>query len=245
MTWLSVSVWVLAVSAGIGDLNQEKPPAPPPPGFEGSAELSYVGTSGNSDTRSLGAGTSLTFRPGEWTVTSKAAIVRNEDQGRVRAQSTSAVTQVGRHITPALSVVTSHAYTRDQFAGINHRHTAEAGLSLEAVKTARHHLTLDAGVGYANEQRRQGANISTAIATSGVIYKVSISSTATFDNQLQTVISLDDASDRRLANVASLSARLNSLFSMKVKHTTRWVNAPVPGFRKTDTITAVALVATF
>ncbi len=245
MTWLSVSVWVLTVSAGVVEVTQDRPPAPPPPAFQGSAELSYVGTSGNSETRSLGAGTSLTFRPGEWTITNKASIVRNEDQGQIRAQSTGVTTQLGRHLTPTLSVVASHAYTRDRFAGINHRNTAEAGLSLEAVTTERHSLTLDAGVGYANERRRSGATLSTAIATSGVAYTLTLSDTASFNNQFQTVIALDDARDRRLSNVASLSARLNSLFSMRVKHTTRWVNAPVPGFRKTDTITAVALVAKF
>jgi putative salt-induced outer membrane protein len=245
MDWMRVGVLVTSLWGGTDQVAQEPAAPPPPPKFEGSAELSYVGTSGNSDTRSLGAGTVVTFRHGEWTITNKASVLRNEDQGQIRAQSTSIATQVGRHLTPTLSVVTSHAYARDRFAGINRRNTAEAGLSLDAVSTERHRLKVDAGVGYANERRASGANISSAIATSGLAYTLTITTNATFDNEAQAVLSLDDGQDRRLTNVASLSARLNSLFSLKVKHTTRWVNAPVPGFRKTDTITAVALVAKF
>lgn len=244
MGWTYAGWLVMAmVQAQAGAAQPAAPP--PPPVVEGSAELSYVGTSGNSETQTLGAGTTLTLRPGAWTITNKASLVRNEDRGQVRAQSTLIETQVGRHLAPTLSLVVRHGYSRDRFAGINHRNTADVGLSLEAVATGRQTLTLDAGVGYASERRRSGANLSSAIATTGVAYKLTVSSTATFENTAQAVFSLEEGRDRRVTNVASLSARLNAILSMKVTHTTRWVKSPVPGFRKTDTITGVALVAKF
>ncbi len=243
MVWVSVS-WLIVTMAGTGQ--PTAPPAPPPPPVvQGSAEVSYVGTSGNSDTQSLGVGTTLTLRPGGWTLANKASLVRNQDRGQVRAQSTVIETQVGRHLAPTVSLVGKHGYYRNRFAGINHRHTVDAGLSYEAVATERQELTLDAGVGYANERRRTGATLSTAIATTGVSYQIALSSTATLSNTATAVLSLADGRDRRATNVASLSARLNALLSMKVTHTTRWVAVPVSGFRKTDTITAVALVAKF
>ena len=245
MDWMSVT-WLVMAWAQSGVTQAAAPPPPPPPPIvAGSAELSYVGTSGNSDTQTLGAGSTLTFRPGDWTITNKAALVRSEDRGQVRAQSTLIETQVGRHLAPTLSLVGKHGYARDRFAGINHRNTAEIGLSFEALTTARQQLTLDAGAGYASERRRTGANLSTAIATMGVFYKLAVSATATLENTAQTVFSLEDGRDRRVTNVASLSARLNALLSRKVTHTTRWVKSPVPGFMKTDTITGVALVAKF
>lgn len=243
MDWMSVS-WLVVTMAQVGPA-QPTPPPPPPPVVEGSAELSYVGTTGNSDTQSLGVGTTLTVRPGAWTLSNKSSLVRNEDRGQVRAQSTLIETQVGRHLAPTMSLVGKHGYYRDRFAGINHRHTVDVGLSFEALTTERQELTMDAGVGYANERRRTGANLSTAIATTGVFYKLALSSTATLENAAQAVLSLEDSRDKRATNVASLSARLNALLSMKVTHTLRWVALPVSGFRKTDTITAVALVAKF
>lgn len=221
------------------------PPPPPPPLVAGSAELSYVGTSGNSDTRTLGGGTTLTIRPGAWTATNKAAVVRNEDRGVVRAHSTTITTQVGRQLTPTLSLVARHAYNRDRFAGILHRNTADLGVSLRAIRSPRQQLTFDVGAGYASERRPVASKPSTAIVTTGVAYKLGVSSTATLETTTLGILSLDDGSDRRVSNVTSLSAKLNALLSMKVTHTTRWVKSPAPGFRRTDTITAVALVAGF
>ena len=240
----------VAVCAQAGvTLAQTTPPTTPPPAppaaFEGSAEFSFVGTSGNSATRTLGTATTLVFRPRAWEITSKASMVRSEDRGTVRAQSTTISTKVARDLTPRLALSTNHKYARDRFAVIDRRNTIEAGLAYDAVDSERHTLTLDAGIGYANEQRQVGRDLSTAIGTGGVSYEMTLSSNASITNEASVVFSLNDSQDRRLANVAGLSAKLTTLFSLKVTHTTRWVRSPVPGFKNTDTITAVALVAKF
>lgn len=243
MGWLNAG-WLVITMAQAGAAQAPAPP-PPPPGFEGSAELSYVGTSGNSDTQSLGAGTVFIFRPGAWTVTNKAGIVRTEDNGSVKAQSTSITTQGGRQITERLSVIANHAYSRDRFAGIRNRNAVDAGVTFNAVKSERHTLVLEGAAGYATEQRLTGPDVSSAIGSTGALYKLKISDTASFENDARAVFSLEDGDDQRVTNVASLSARLNSLLSLKAKHTTRWVRRPAPGFKTTDTITAIALVAKF
>lgn len=110
MSWAGAG-WLVITMAQAGAAQPTEPPPPPPPVVEGSAELSYVGTSGNSDTRSLGVGTAVTFRPQAWTISNKASLVRNEDRGAVRAQSTLIETQVGRHLAPTLSLVAKHGIT--------------------------------------------------------------------------------------------------------------------------------------
>lgn len=220
-------------------------PAPPPPRFEGSAEFSYVGTSGNSSTQTLGSGITTKLRLDGWTITSKAAMVRNKDREALKAQSTTFSTEAGRVIRDRVSVVAKYEFLRDRFAGTRQRHTAEAGVSLDAVSGARQTLKLRAGAGYANEQRIAADNISTAIATTGLTYSYAISDSSRVENETAAEFSLQDGADQRVTNVASVSAQLNSTFSLKVKHTVRWVKTPAPGFRKTDTTTAVALVAKF
>jgi putative salt-induced outer membrane protein YdiY len=56
---------------------------------------------------------------------------------------------------------------------------------------------------------------------------------------------LSDGNDWRAGNNATVSAKLTTIFSLKVSNTIRFVNQPVPGFLKTDTVTAIALVAKF
>jgi putative salt-induced outer membrane protein YdiY len=56
---------------------------------------------------------------------------------------------------------------------------------------------------------------------------------------------LSDGNDWRAGNNATVSAKLTTVFSLKLSNTIRYVNDPVPGFLKTDTVTAIALVAKF
>lgn len=224
-------------------LAQDAPP--PPASFEGSTEFSFVGTTGNASTRTIGAGTTLTFRPDSWTVVSKISFVRTEDRNTTKAQSLGLTTETDHALTTKINLFGRHEYRRDRFAGIDHRNALQGGVAIDAIEDTRQQLKLKAGVGYANEQRVTGADLSTAIGTAGFVYKLKLSATASFENEARSELSLQSGSDQRISNVASLSAALNSTLSMKLKHTTRWVKTPPPGFGKTDTITAIALVAKF
>ena len=64
-------------------------------------------------------------------------------------------------------------------------------------------------------------------------------------DDLQFNASFSDAGDWRTANIASLTARLTTVLSLKVSNTVRYVHEPVIGFETTDTITAFALVLKF
>ena len=57
--------------------------------------------------------------------------------------------------------------------------------------------------------------------------------------------SFSNGDDWRLNNIASVAAKLTTIFALKLSYTTRYVNAPAPGIETTDTIAAVALVARF
>jgi putative salt-induced outer membrane protein YdiY len=113
------------------------------------------------------------------------------------------------------------------------------------VNAAPHKLTVDGGLGYAHESRVIGADLSTATLPAGALYTLKISDTALVSEDSRVVFSLSEADDWRFANVASVAAKLTTILSLKASNTIRFVNAPVLGFEKTDTITAIALVAKF
>jgi putative salt-induced outer membrane protein YdiY len=48
-----------------------------------------------------------------------------------------------------------------------------------------------------------------------------------------------------VANTASVTAKLTTVFSLKVSNVVRYVHEPVVGFETTDTLTSIALVAKF
>jgi len=224
---------------------QAPAPPPPPPPHEGSAEFAYVGTSGNASTRTVGLGGELIERPGPWELSAKLAYVRNDSESELKAESVALSTKAARALNPRTSVFGRYTYLHDRFAGIESRNALEGGLAYVLADVAPHKLVVDAALGYAHESRVTGPRLSTATANFGALYTWKLSDTAEVKDEGRFVFSLSDGDDWRFGNTASLNAKLTTLLSLKLSNAIRFVNAPVPGFKQTDTTTAVALVAKF
>jgi putative salt-induced outer membrane protein YdiY len=171
--------------------------------------------------------------------------VRNESESELKAESVALTTKAARTLTPRTSAFGRYAYLHDRFAGIESRNGVEGGLAYAAIDRVPHRLVVDGGLGYAHESRVVGSNLSTATLPAGALYTLKISDTAKVTDDGRFVLSLSDSDDWRFANVASVEAKIATVLSLKLSNTVRFVNAPVPGFEKTDTITAIALVARF
>jgi putative salt-induced outer membrane protein YdiY len=57
--------------------------------------------------------------------------------------------------------------------------------------------------------------------------------------------SLDDKQDWRFDNALAVTTSMTRVFSLKLAHELKFLNAPVATFKKTDTVFAVTLVAKF
>jgi len=224
---------------------QQPPPAGPPPVREGSAEFAFVGTSGNASTQSLGLGGEFIYRPAPWETKIKVAYVRNESEDELKAESFVLTARAQRPIAPRLAAFGQYGYQRDQFAGILDRNTVEGGIAYTAVDHAPHKLVADAAFGYANENRAAGDDISTGTFAVGGLYTLKISTTSELTEDGRFNFSLSEASDWRYANALALTAKVSTLLSLKLSNAVRYVNLPAAGFKTTDVVTAIALVAKF
>jgi putative salt-induced outer membrane protein len=220
-------------------------PPPPPPKHEGTAEFSFVGTTGNTSTETIGLGGELIVRPDQWVLTNKANFVRNQSDSELTAQSFGYLFRAARTLSPRLSAFGEYAYFRDEFAGVLNRNSLVGGISYKVVDLPRHLLFADAGLGYMNEQRREGDDVSSATWSLGAGYKWKISETAEFTEDFRMTGVFAESADWRILQAAAVTARLTKLFSLKVANVIRYAHAPVPGFENTDTTTSVALVAKF
>jgi putative salt-induced outer membrane protein len=250
MTRATTLLAFLCLSALAGTTRAQTPappqqPPPPPPKREGSAEFAFVGTSGNSSTETIGVGGEYIYRPSPWETSVKLKYVRNESDDELKAQSFVLTLRAQRPIKPKLAAYTQYGHQRDRFAGILHRNAIEAGLAYSWIERAPHKLSVDAGLGYAHEDRLAGNNLSTATLSSGGTYTFKISDTSELGEDGHLVFSLSDSSDWRYANTASVTAKVTTVFSLKASNAVRYVNQPVVGFKSTDVITSIALVAKF
>ena len=220
-------------------------PAPPPPAREGSVEFAFIGTTGNSSTQTIGLGGEVIVRPNQWVIRNRVALVRNESAGTLTAESFQYLFRTERALSPRSAAFGEYTYFRDEFAGIEHRNAVVGGVSYKVLNQAAQVLSVDSGLGYLNEHRLIGPDVSSGIYALGGAYNLKLSSTAELTEDIRFSGTFALADDWRVANILAIVARITTLFSLKASHTIRHMNAPVPGFKSTDTTTAIALVAKF
>jgi putative salt-induced outer membrane protein YdiY len=223
---------------------QAAAPPPPPPKHEVSGEVAYVGVSGNASSNTFGIRFETVHRPAPWLIRQRLAFVRNESDGALTAEAFSYTPRVERVINPRTSAFGEYQYFRDEFAGVEHRNTVNGGLSIKLITQERQTLSADVGIGYLNEQRLTGDDVSSAIYSAGTSYRLKLSETSELADDLGFVGTFARAEDWRLMHTIAITAKLTDIFSLKASNNIRYSNFPAPGFEKTDVITSVALVLT-
>lgn len=231
----------LALAFTVPVLAEDAPPKP----WTGSAELSYVATSGNTDTSSIGLGGELHYKPGIWTWDFKLSYVEAEADGEKTAEKLAALVGASRPISERLDYYARLAYLSDEFAGIDANYSVDTGVAWKALTGERHFLDLGGGVGYTSEERLVGEDAEFATGTAFAKYKYVLSKNAEFTDSATYVHDFEDSDNWRFLNSAAISAAINSVFSLKAYYNLVHLNQPVPGFEETDTTTGVSLVAKF
>jgi len=220
------------------------PPPEPPPRLEASGQFSFLGTTGNASSESLGAGGDFTWRPDPWTYNGKAIFAQNETEGDLSARSFAGLFRASRLINKRLSAYGQYDFLRDVFAGVEQRHIVEGGLSYLAVERGRHRLRLDGGLGYLYENSPDD-HFDTVTLSTAAAYKFTISETSEFVYEPRLLLTLADAGAWKYGQVAALTLSMTDHLSLKMSHTIRYSAEPPAGFETTDTIVAVSLVAKY
>ena len=84
-----------------------------------------------------------------------------------------------------------------------------------------------------------------ATARVGLEYKWKFSKTGELSDEAFYLADLSNSDDWRYGNKISLGAGMTTVLSVKLSYAWITLNDPVPGKKKTDTITSAALVAKF
>lgn len=238
--------WQLAVrhsgpagEAGLGGQFAVVPQAPP--AFEGRAELLFVATGGNVSTETIGLAADATRRRGRGTTTAKTAFVRSGADGVDNAQSLALQVRHGVRVSDRVEAFGRGAYLRDAFAGIEHRVAAVGGVGFK-ISGAPRALAVDFGLGATTETRLGAEDERFLTSTSNVRFRWTPKPAIEIAAESAATANLQDGSDWWLASDLSVLSQVNQLLSAKLSYTVRYVNRPVPGFRRTDRTVSAALV---
>jgi putative salt-induced outer membrane protein YdiY len=246
--WLAVLVVLIAPApdalgqAPAPPAQTPAPPPEPPPRLEASAQVTFVGTSGNASSQSLGVGGDLIWRPDPWTYSAKAIFAQNESDEELTARSLAATFRAARALNDRWLGYGQYDFLRDVFAGVEQRHVIEGGLSYLALREAPHRLRFDMGLGYLYE-RLPDEHFDSATLSLGAAYRYLISAASEFIYEPRFLLPFVDTDEWKFNQDTAVTVALNTILSLKVAHTLRYSAEPPPGFETTDTIMAVSLVA--
>jgi putative salt-induced outer membrane protein YdiY len=218
---------------------------PPPPTHQQTFEAAYVGVSGNASSRTIGLGADLISRPARWLFPNRVKFVRNESSGELIASAFDFASRTEEALNVRASIFAEYGFFRDRFAGVDYRNDINGGVTLKVLTSARQALDIDVGVGYLNERRIAGDSISNGDYLLGADYKLTFSENAELSDDVRVTGIMSQRDNWRLEQTIALTTRIAGGFSLKVSNGVRYANFPPPGFKKTDTVTAVTLVAKF
>lgn len=238
--------WRLAMrhSGPVGEaLRTQFAPVPlQPPPFEARAEVSFVSTGGNASAQTVGSSGDIIRRHARSTTTGRASFIRSATDGMESARALTGQLRHGVRISDRLEAYGRGGYLRDQFAGLEHRVNADAGLSYVVPQPPQRALKFDFGLGATHEDRLADANLTVLNATVGLSLRARLAPAVEVSAESQAVADLGTVANWRLSNDLALSSTLNAHLSARMSYATRILNQPVPGFRRADHVLSATLV---
>jgi putative salt-induced outer membrane protein len=233
-------VCLLGLLLGVPVLCAEEPPKPP---WSGSLGLSFLSTTGNSETMSFGAEFTLKRVPDPWGLEFNARYLGSSQGGVKNAEDTYASLRGTRNLSERWEAYARASWERDTFAGFDMRAILEAGATFKALTGPVQNLSFDAGLSWTSEEPVSIPSFSYTGAALGLAYEWKISETSALTEKARYFTDFSDTSNWRVASQTALKAAISKLLALKFEYDVRYTNQPVPGFLKTDTATILSLVA--
>lgn len=213
-------------------------------GWHDTAELSFVATSGNSDTQTFGLKNTLQKINERSVFTFKAGAVRSEsapddffiwdgtaftliDPERVKtAESYLLDARYDREITERFFWYGGLGWVRNRFAGIENRSVATAGVGNIWIDNDDVKFRTNYGVTFTDEEQTSGADDSFAGLRGGWNYENQLSETTKYINDLVLDANLDESDDWRGNMVNAISVKMSE--RMALKASLEWIYDNMP-----------------
>ena len=219
--------------------------APAPKKWKDAAELSYVQTSGNSKTSTISGKNLYNY---DW---EKAALELNA--GGLGAKSGKTVTAEQYNASEKVSwkfsgrnyTFEKAAWDKNRSAGIKDRFDLGLGLGRLLIDRPEDQFFTEAGFGYIFEDRLGSANESFGTYRGYAKYIRNLSATAKASQDLEYIGNMQNSGGYRMNTETALVASISTHFSLKAAYLWKYANSPAAGFRKTDTITSMAIIVNY
>ena len=220
----------------------QTPPKEPPPLWDSQVGASFVGTSGNSDTGTIGADFSMHRRWPAWQIEATATAVRTASRGDLTAERYLGAFRGQRKLTSIIGVTAGERAERDRFAGMDFRSVLDAGLSYALVRDARWTLDGLTAIAWSHERPVSGPGRDDPVGVLQILSKLPFSATADSTERFTFYPDFSHSAAYRTEAELTAQAAMNSRLALKIGYLWRFSNEPVPTFLKNDSTVTASVV---
>jgi putative salt-induced outer membrane protein len=235
-------VCLVTALVGSAGLAAGQPPPEPPPAWEATVGGSYVGTSGNTDTSTVGADFALVRRWPIWQIQAAALAISTTDDGEQTAERYLAAFRGRRALTPTLGFTVGERFERDQFAGIDFRSILDAGLTYALVRRPRWNLDALTSVAWSHEDPVIGPADDHPVGVLQALNRFLVAPGADTTQRFTYYPDFKESSAYRAEAEVTAQATMTTWLALKFGYLWRYSNAPVIGFETSDNTTTASIV---
>lgn len=233
---------LLLLAAAVPAAAQAPAPPPPPPLWDAQVGASFVGTSGNSETSTLGADFSANHRGSLWKIESGATAVHSSSVDVTTAERYLGLLRAQRKLTRIIGLTSGIKLERDQFAGLDFRSVLDGGLSWALVR--RPIWTLDGvtAIAWNHESRTAGPSIDHPVGVLQLLSRVPFGAAGDTTQRFTYYPDFKESAAYRSEGEITAQAAMTAHLALKFGYLIRFANDPPPGFKKTDNTTTASVV---
>jgi putative salt-induced outer membrane protein len=212
-------------------------------GWQGTVALGYLQTTGNSNTSTANGKALIGYKAGNWQDSILVQDLKASQEGVLTAENFEADGQSDYNLDPDNYLFGNLDYLRDVFSGYERRTSVVVGVGHRLVNSPTQQLDVDVGAG-----RRQTRYTTGFPSSEEWVERMAASYLWKFtgtSNITETLSVVHGSSNTLTQSVTAVTANLVNSFALSFSYTVSHNSGVLPGFKKTDAITALSLVYTF
>ncbi len=239
-----LSLTILLISTATINAGEKKDPA----AWKMRIELSYVTTSGNTDTQTLSGKLGAEKKGELYRHILKGNFLRAEDRGEETANKWLLEGRSERVLKERLFAFLTASYLQDKFSGYDYRMSAGPGLGYDFIKTEEHELKGLMSVLHSRDKFSEADKGSDSyISGKAAMYYIwNILENLRFKQNADCLISFEDMDTYFINSETALEVKVNGNVSLGVSYSIAYQNKPpFPEIERTDTIFLASLIIDF
>jgi putative salt-induced outer membrane protein len=214
-------------------------------GWKKSVELSYVNTSGNTQTETLSGKLSAEYPEGKTRFFSHLSYLFSKNSGDVSANRLDTGLRLERVLFNRLFVYTAVTYEKDKFSGYDYRFSFGPGIGWDIAKSEKHILKAMASFLYFFDGYALPGDPTDdyGTASAGLEYQWKISENVDFETKAAYMASLKESEKYFITGESALKVAINSALAIGISYHIKHQNlVPAPNIKKTDTTFLTSLI---